>query len=166
VHLLRVAFTKIAAEHSKISPEAMLALALRSVKSMNTSTGLSRLEIDCGRPARQPPLSEEPFALSPPVFPASAHEIEEFMNASDEKRQLHQVMRARQRLNASMRAQVSGRPQLFATETSSCIGVQVSCALRVAGEASDSYRAAAQYGYRLYGRNCCSLSPVLPPGPM
>jgi hypothetical protein len=32
------------------------------------------------------------------------------MNAADEKRQLHQVMRARQRLNASLRAQVSGRP--------------------------------------------------------
>jgi hypothetical protein len=44
------------------------------------------------------------------VLPASAHEIEKFMNAADEKRQLHQVMRARQRLNASLRAQVSGRP--------------------------------------------------------
>jgi hypothetical protein len=32
------------------------------------------------------------------------------MNAGDEKRQLHQFMRARQRLNASLRAQVSGRP--------------------------------------------------------
>jgi hypothetical protein len=32
------------------------------------------------------------------------------MNATDENRQLHQVMRARQRLNASLRAQVSGRP--------------------------------------------------------
>jgi hypothetical protein len=32
------------------------------------------------------------------------------MNAADEKRQLHQVMRERQRLNASLRAQVSGRP--------------------------------------------------------
>jgi hypothetical protein len=32
------------------------------------------------------------------------------MNAADEKRQLHQVMRTRQRLNASLRAQVSGRP--------------------------------------------------------
>jgi hypothetical protein len=32
------------------------------------------------------------------------------MNAADEKRQLHQVMRARQRLNASLRAQFSGRP--------------------------------------------------------
>jgi hypothetical protein len=31
-------------------------------------------------------------------------------NAADEKRQLHQVMRARQRLSASLRAQVSGRP--------------------------------------------------------
>jgi hypothetical protein len=95
VHLLRVAFTKIAAEHAKISPEAMLAIAVRSVNSMNTSTGLSRLEIECGRPARQPSLSKELFALSPPVLPASAHEIEEFMNAADEKRQLHQVMRAR-----------------------------------------------------------------------
>jgi hypothetical protein len=83
VHLLRVAFTKIAAEHAKLSPEAVLALAVRSVNSMKTSTGMSRLEIDCGRPARHPPLSEELFALSPPVFPASAHEIEEFMNAAD-----------------------------------------------------------------------------------
>jgi hypothetical protein len=32
------------------------------------------------------------------------------MNAAYEKRQLHQVMRARQRLNASLRAQVSGSP--------------------------------------------------------
>jgi hypothetical protein len=32
------------------------------------------------------------------------------MNAADEKRQLHLVMRARQELNASLRAQVSGRP--------------------------------------------------------
>jgi hypothetical protein len=32
------------------------------------------------------------------------------MNAADEKRQLQQVMRARQRLNASLRALVSGRP--------------------------------------------------------
>jgi hypothetical protein len=110
VHLLRAAFTKIAAEHAKLSPEAVLALAVRSVNTMKTSTGLSRLEIDCGRPARLPPLSEELFALSPPVLPASAHEIEEFMNAADEKRQLHQVMRARQRLNASLRAQISGRP--------------------------------------------------------
>jgi hypothetical protein len=77
---------------------------------MKTLTGLSRLEIDCARPARHPPLSEELFALSPPVLPASAHEIEEFMNAADEKRQLHQVMRARLRLNASLCAQVSGRP--------------------------------------------------------
>jgi hypothetical protein len=110
VHLLRVACTKIAARHAKISPEAVLALAVRSVKSMKTSTGLSRLEIDCGRPARHPPLSEELFALSPPVLPASAHEIEEFMSAADDKRQLHQVMRARQRLNASLCGQVSGRP--------------------------------------------------------
>jgi hypothetical protein len=58
VHLLRVAFTKIAAEHAKLSPEAVLALAVRSVDSMKTSTGLSRL-IDCGRPARHPPLSED-----------------------------------------------------------------------------------------------------------
>jgi hypothetical protein len=63
VHLLRVAFTKIAAEHAKVSPEAVLALAVRSVDSMKTSTGLSRLEIDCNRPARHPPLSEELFAL-------------------------------------------------------------------------------------------------------
>jgi hypothetical protein len=110
VHLFRVAFIKIAAEHAKLSPEALLALVVRSVNSMKTSTGLSRLEIDCGRPARHPPLSEELFALSPPVLPASAHEIEEFMNAADEKRQLHQVTRARQRLNASLRAQISGRP--------------------------------------------------------
>jgi hypothetical protein len=95
VHLLRVAFTKIAAEHAKLSAEDVLALAVRSVKSMKTSTGLSRLEIDCGRPAGHPPLSEDLFALSPPVLSASAHEIEEFMNAADEKRQLHQVMRAR-----------------------------------------------------------------------
>jgi hypothetical protein len=135
VHLLRVAFTKIAATHAKLSPEAVFALAVRSVNSMKTSTGLSRLEIDCGRPARRPPLPEELFALSPPVLPASAHEIEKLMNAADEKRQLNQVMRARQRLNASLRAQVSGRPRLFTTETRSCIGVQVSCALTVAGEA-------------------------------
>jgi hypothetical protein len=44
------------------------------------------------------------------VLPASAHEIEEFMNAAYEKRQLHQVMRARQRLNTSLRAQVSRLP--------------------------------------------------------
>jgi hypothetical protein len=67
VHLLRVSFTKIAAKHAKISPEAVLALSVRSVNSMKTSIGLSRLEIDCGRPARHPPLSEELFALSPPV---------------------------------------------------------------------------------------------------
>jgi hypothetical protein len=108
-NLLRAAFTKIAAEYAKLSPEAILEFAERSVNSMKTSTGLSRLEIDCGRPARHPPLSEELFALSPPVLPASAHEIEEFMNAADETRQLHQFMRARQRLNASLRAQVSGR---------------------------------------------------------
>jgi hypothetical protein len=77
--------------------------------SMKT-TGLSRLEIDCGRHARHPPLSEELFALSSPVLPVSAHEIEEFVNASDEKRQLHRVIRAHQQLNASLRAQVSGRP--------------------------------------------------------
>jgi hypothetical protein len=50
VHLLRAAFTKIAAEHANLSPEAFLALAVRSVNSMKTSTGLSRLEIYC-RPA-------------------------------------------------------------------------------------------------------------------
>jgi hypothetical protein len=110
VHLLRVAFTKIAAEYAKISHEAVLALEVRSVNSMKTSTGLSRLEIDFGRPARHSPLSEKLFALSPPVLSSSAHEIEEFMNAADEKRQLHQVMRARQQLNASLRAQFSGRP--------------------------------------------------------
>jgi hypothetical protein len=32
------------------------------------------------------------------------------MNAADEKKQINQVMRARQRLNASLRAQASGRP--------------------------------------------------------
>jgi hypothetical protein len=110
VHLLRVAFTKIAAEHAKLSPEAVFALAVRSVNSMKTLTGLSRLKIDCDRPARHPSLSEELFSLSPPGLPASAHEIEEFMKAADEKRQLHQVIRARQRLNASLRSQVSGRP--------------------------------------------------------
>jgi hypothetical protein len=110
VHLLRVAFTKIASENAELSPEAVLALAVRSVNSMKTSTGLSRLKIDCGRPARHPPLSDEQFALSPPVFPAPAHETAEFMNAADEKSELHQVMRARQRLNASLCAQISGRP--------------------------------------------------------
>jgi hypothetical protein len=110
VNLLRVAFTKIAAEHTKLPWKAVLALAVRSVSSMKTSTGLSRLEIDFST-ARQPPLSEELFSLSPPMLPASGHEIEEFMDAADEKRQLHQVMRARQRLNSSLRAQVSGRPQ-------------------------------------------------------
>jgi hypothetical protein len=80
------------------------------VNSMKTPTSLSRLEIYCGRPARRPPLPEELFALSPPVLPVSAHEIEKLMNAADEKRQLHQVTRARQRLNASLRAEVSGRP--------------------------------------------------------
>jgi hypothetical protein len=109
VHLFRVAFTKIAAKKAKLSPEAVLSLAVRSVNSMKTSTGLLRLEIDCGRPARHPPLSNELFSLSPPVLPVSAHEIEEFMNAAEEKRQLHQIMRARQRLNASLRVQVSGR---------------------------------------------------------
>jgi hypothetical protein len=110
VHLLQVAFAKISAEHAKLSREAILSLAVRSVNSMKTSTCLLRLEIDCGRPARHPPLSDELFALSPPVLPASAHEIEELLNAADEKRQIHQVIRARQRLNASLRAQVSGRP--------------------------------------------------------
>jgi hypothetical protein len=109
VHLLRVAYTKIAAEHAKQSPEAVLALAVRSVNSMKTSTGLSRLEIDCGRPARHPLLSEDLFTLSQPVMPASGHEIEEFINAADEKKQFHKVMPARQKLNASLRAQVSGR---------------------------------------------------------
>jgi hypothetical protein len=109
VRLLRVVFTKIAAEHAKLSPEAVPAFEMRSVNLMKTSTGLSRLEIDCGRPARNPPLSEKLFAWSPSVWLVSAHEIEEFMNAADEERQLHQV-RARQRLNASLRAQVSGRP--------------------------------------------------------
>jgi hypothetical protein len=118
VHLLRVSFTKIAAEHAKLSFEAALALAVRSVNSMKMSTGLLRLEIDCGRPARDPSLSEELFALSPPVLLASAHEIEVFMNAADEKRQLHQVMRARQRLNASLRAQVSGRLPALCNEDS------------------------------------------------
>jgi hypothetical protein len=103
-----VAFTKIAADHANLSPEAVLALAVRSVNSMKTLTGLSRLEIDCGRPARHPPLSEELFALIL-VLPVSAHAIEEFMNAADEKRQHDQIMRARQRLNASLRAQFSGR---------------------------------------------------------
>jgi hypothetical protein len=73
VHLLRVTFTKVAAEYAKLSPEAVLALAVRSVNSMKTSTGMSRLEIDFGRPAKHPPLSEELFALGPPVLPASAH---------------------------------------------------------------------------------------------
>jgi hypothetical protein len=54
VHLLRVAFTKNAAEHAKLSSEAVLALAVRSVNSMKTSTGLSRLETYCDRPARHP----------------------------------------------------------------------------------------------------------------
>jgi hypothetical protein len=44
------------------------------------------------------------------LLPASTHDIEEFMNAADEKKQLLNVMRARQRLNASLRAQVSGPP--------------------------------------------------------
>jgi hypothetical protein len=61
VHLLRVAFTKIASEHARLSSEAVLALAVHFVNSMKTSTGLSRLEIDCGRPVRHPPLSEELF---------------------------------------------------------------------------------------------------------
>jgi hypothetical protein len=85
VHLLRVAFTKIAAEHAKQSPEAVHALEVRSVNLMKTSTGLSRLEIDCGGPVRHPPRSEELLTLSPPVFPTSAHEIEELMNAADER---------------------------------------------------------------------------------
>jgi hypothetical protein len=93
VHLLQVVFTKISAEHAKLSPEAVLSLAVRSVNSMKTSTGLSHLESDCGRRARYSHLSEELFVLSPPVLPTSADDIEAFMNAADEKRQLHQVMR-------------------------------------------------------------------------
>jgi hypothetical protein len=61
VHLLQVSFTKIAAEHAKISPEAVLALAVRSVNSMKTSTGLSHLEVDCGRPARHLPYPRKYF---------------------------------------------------------------------------------------------------------
>jgi hypothetical protein len=95
VHLLRVAFTKIAAKHYKLSLEGVFALAVRFLNSMKTSTGLSRLKIDFDRPARNRPLSEELFALSPPVLPPSAHEIEEFMIAADEKRLLHKVMPAR-----------------------------------------------------------------------
>jgi hypothetical protein len=75
LHLLRVAFSKIATEHAKLSFEAVLELAVRSVNSTKTSIGLSRLEIYCGRPARYPTLSEELFALSPPVLPASAHKL-------------------------------------------------------------------------------------------
>jgi hypothetical protein len=86
VHLLPVAFTKIAAEHAKLFPEAVFAFAVRSLNSMETSTGLSRLEIDCDRPARHPTLSEELFALLSPVLLASAHEIEKFENAADETR--------------------------------------------------------------------------------
>jgi hypothetical protein len=67
VHLLRVAFTKLAAEHAKLSPEDVLALAVRSVSSMKPSTGLSRLEIDCGRPSKHPHLSEQLFSLCPPM---------------------------------------------------------------------------------------------------
>jgi hypothetical protein len=74
VHLLRVIFTKIAAEHAKLSPESVLAFAVRSLNSIKTSNGLLRLEIDCGRPARHPSLSEKLFALSKPVLSASAHE--------------------------------------------------------------------------------------------
>jgi hypothetical protein len=110
VHLLRVAFTKIAVEHAKLSPEAMPAIAVRSVNSMKTSTGLSHLKIDCGRPARHLTLSEELFALSPLMLPTFSHDIEDFMNAADEKIQLHQVMSARQQLYASLRAQMSGSP--------------------------------------------------------
>jgi hypothetical protein len=110
VHLLRVSFTKISAENANLSTKAVLALAVRSVNSMKTSTGLSRLGDDCGLPAWHPPLSEELFAFIPPVLPASTHDIEDFMNADDEKRQLHLIMRARQRLNASLVTQVSGRP--------------------------------------------------------
>jgi hypothetical protein len=80
------------------------------MNSIKTWTGPSRLEIDCGRPARHSILSDELFAFSLIMLPASAHVIKEFMNAADEKRRLHQVMRARQRLNAPLRAQISGRP--------------------------------------------------------
>jgi hypothetical protein len=73
VHLLRVAFTKIAAENAKLSLDSVLALAVRSVNLMKTSTGLSLLEINYGRPTRHPPLSDELFSLSPPVMPPSAH---------------------------------------------------------------------------------------------
>jgi hypothetical protein len=48
--LLRVAFTKIAVENANLSPGAVFASAVRSVISMKTLTGLSRLKIDCGRP--------------------------------------------------------------------------------------------------------------------
>jgi hypothetical protein len=159
VHLLRVAFTKIAAEDAKLSPEAVFALAVRSVNSMKTSTGLSRLEIDCGRSARHPPLSEELFALSPPVLPASAYEIEEFMNAADKKRQLHQVMRARQRLNVSLRAQVSGRPPAL-HNGDSFLYWRTSAVRSQSGWRVPAIVIAQQRnGYRLYGRNCFSLSP-------
>jgi hypothetical protein len=122
-----------------------------------TSSGQSRLEIDCGRPARYPPLSEQPFSLSSLVLPASAHEVEEFMNAADEKRQLHKVMRARQRLNTSLRAQVSGRPP--ALRNGDSFFYKCRALSEWLARPSDSYLAAAQNGYRLYGRNCCSLSP-------
>jgi hypothetical protein len=110
VHLLRAAFTKITAENAKLSPKSVLALAVRFVNSMGTSTGLSRLTFDCGLPARPSPLSEELFAFIPPVLPASTHDIEDFMKADDKKRQLHLFMRAGQLFNASLRAQVSGHP--------------------------------------------------------
>jgi integral membrane sensor domain MASE1 len=45
VHLLRVAFAKIAAEHAMLSREDVLALAVHSVNSMKTSTGLSLLRL-------------------------------------------------------------------------------------------------------------------------
>jgi hypothetical protein len=77
---------------------------------MKASTGLSRLKIVCCRPARYPPLSEAMFVLSLPVLLAYAHDIEDIIKLTDEEIQLHQVMRARQRIYASLRAQVSGRP--------------------------------------------------------
>jgi hypothetical protein len=122
---------------------------------MKKSTGLSRLEIDCGRPAIHP-LSEELFELSPQVLPGSAHDIEDFMKAAVEKGDNY--TRSCVHANDLMRACVLkflDVPQLFETETRSCIGVQVSSARRAP---SDCYRAAVQYDYRLYGKNCCSLS--------
>jgi hypothetical protein len=64
---------------------------------------------NCARSARHPPLAEELFALSTLVLPASDHKIEDFITAADKKKLLRQVMRARQRLNTSLRAQVPER---------------------------------------------------------